>query len=320
MSLVNEVLRQLDNRSSLPEHSMPLQALVVNNKKSINFFRILFILLITILASIISAQWFYQQPLLNLFSTPQATEKTSEITKATAEPIVIAVEEAVNSEAIKSEAINSEAPSAVVIAIEDEIGGITANIAAVNIEAVVEGAESLAADLNRGATELIQIQRVEVPGLKQYQLALKAYKRKQSTTALYWINLAIAEQANEKYQLLKARVYLQQNDGDSFYELVLQQADNHSLSWYQLVAPGLQIFSYHELSNTYYTQLIKQQPKQVKWQLAMALNFSKLKQFDKTTEVYQSLLQSSLLSNKQRQWLAIQSRRLNENKAIVNGS
>jgi hypothetical protein len=100
----------------------------------------------------------------------------------------------------------------------------------------------------------------------------------------------------------------------------LQQADNHSLSWYQLVAPGLQIFSYHELSNTYYTQLIKQQPKQVKWQLAMALNFSKLKQFDKTTEVYQSLLQSSLLSNKQRQWLAIQSRRLNENKAIVNGS
>jgi tetratricopeptide (TPR) repeat protein len=317
MSLVNEVLRQLDNRSSLPVNSMPLQALMVSNdKKSVNYFKIIFFLLITILASIITVQLFFDVPLTNLLFHQQTTEKTvikiapqsEAIALPTIEIEAISVTPSVLAKNLESKSIetkSSEASHAVIATI---------------VEVVAEDTQSLDSEATQLSDEIVQIQRIEVPGLKQYQLALKSYKKNESAMALHWVNLAIELEAIEKYQLLKARIYLQQKDGESFYNLVLQQANNHSLSWHRLVAPGLQIFSYHDLSNKYYTQLIKQQPQLVKWQLAMALNYSKLEEFDKTKALYQSLLQSSLLSTKQRQWLVSQARRLNENKVVVNGS
>ena len=159
---------------------------------------------------------------------------------------------------------------------------------------------------------IVAIKKVEVAGKYHYQRAIKEYKQQRYTSSLISINRAIGESEDEKYQVLKARILLKQQDNLGFVQFIQQQSDNTSLNWFQLVAPGLQLLSYYDLSNQYYVQLIKQQPESIKWSLAMALNYSKLNQIDKTLGIYQSLLQSSLLSKKQKKWILSQIRSMDQ--------
>jgi hypothetical protein len=64
--------------------------------------------------------------------------------------------------------------------------------------------------------------------------------------------------------------------------------------------------------------LVKQQPNEVKWQLAMALNFSKLGLDKKTYAIYENLLKSSLLTYKQQRWIVTRLERMQQVGVIIN--
>jgi hypothetical protein len=163
-----------------------------------------------------------------------------------------------------------------------------------------------------------RITAVKNIGLQHYQLSLRAYKNKQTSVALSRIDLALAAEKKDEYLRLKVRILMQKGNGDELYRFVLAQNDNESLNWFQLVAPSLQLYAYYDLSNKYYSKLIKQQPNDVKWLLAMALNYSKLEQNEKTYSIYKNLLNSSLLTDKQQSWIAKRLGRIAQSKVAIN--
>jgi hypothetical protein len=164
----------------------------------------------------------------------------------------------------------------------------------------------------------VNITVVKNVGFKYYQLSLRAYKNKQTSVALSWIDLALAAAKKDEYLRLKLRILMQKEDRAELHRFVLAQHDNTSLNWFQLVAPSLQMYSYYDLSNKYYSELIKQQPNDVKWQLAMALNYSKLEQIEKTYSIYKNLMNSSLLTYKQQKWIVKRLSRMEQGKVAIN--
>jgi tetratricopeptide (TPR) repeat protein len=164
----------------------------------------------------------------------------------------------------------------------------------------------------------VNITVVKNVGFKYYQLSLRAYKNKQTSVALSWIDLALAAAKKDEYLRLKLRILMQKEDRAELHRFVLAQHDNTSLDWFQLVAPSLQMYSYYDLSNKYYSELIKQQPNDVKWQLAMALNYSKLEQIEKTYSIYKNLMNSSLLTYKQQKWIVKRLSRMEQGKVAIN--
>jgi len=304
MSLINEVLSQIDHRSSMPVKPLPLQALMVDKKK-VNYIKIIFFIIIFMLVILISMQWYYQSSLIDLvFSSTDKENRRYDVYESDSSIVETNVKGKADIFETVEVSIKNENP----IKVNEEISElIVKNTGKSNtLPLTIESPSLPIAETTKLSNEIVKINPVLIPGLKQYKLALKAYKKKKNTLALHWVDLAIEEDMSERYLLLKARIYIQKNDADGFYNFVLNNSDNHSLSWYQLIAPGLQMFSYHQLSNKYYEKLVKNQPRQVKWKLAMALNYSKLGAFDKRQAIYQSLLESSLLSSKQRQWLVSQ--------------
>jgi hypothetical protein len=152
----------------------------------------------------------------------------------------------------------------------------------------------------------IEITKVSIAGDVSYQQAIKEYKQRRYAAALNNIDSAINDSQKEKYQIFKARILLKLNDGVKFLAFIQQYPENSSLNWFQFVAPGLQLFSYYELSNQYYLRLIKKQPSNIKWPLAMALNYKNLDEVAKTRDIYRTLLKSSSISMNQKKWITSQ--------------
>ena len=189
----------------------------------------------------------------------------------------------------------------------------------VNKESVQHEAlnQILAISVDNSLSEEANITTVKNAGFKHYQLALRAYKQKYSEVALTWINLALSEEPKEEYLRLKVRILMQQGLGSEIYTLAIEQANNTNLSWFELIAPSLQMYSFYELSNKYYAELIKQQPNETKWQLAMALNYSKLGRNDRTIAMYQNLLTSTLLTYRQKKWITSRLEKMNPSEVAV---
>jgi len=343
MSLVNDVLRQLDSRTTAPDHRRilhpPLD--VTEGASSVSAQGIskkIFLMVIIVLTVIIVSQRVYQKPLLNLFASSidaGIAEINNTMTGPVSEPSIkvasiraVAVNEfkpadntvklvdsaIFETKAIKSDRLTptpldstySESKPKLVKASNISssiVKTLTSNTKHFNVtEAKVTEAK---------ATDVAIIKAIEIPGLVEYEFALKSYQQKRFHRALEWINLAIIENKLEKFLILKARIFLQQKNADALYKFALLNSTITTQSWFELMAPSLQILSYHELSNQYYAQLIVQQPKMIKWQLAMALNYSKLGDNHKTFAIYKKVLNSPLASARQKQWLESQIVRLN---------
>lgn len=332
MSLVNDVLRQLETNSSQPYKGMPLQPLMatesVERNKWIHFS---FLALIVFLLIIITLQVFYKNsamfevgghdvvaPELTKIVAPELTRMdVPEITKIIA-PVS------------KPPSMKNELPESL---------PITAPI--VLPKQRIEKTEDLASDLlqhkslkhesvkhetvskkptspvDNSLAEEANITSVKNAGFKHYQLALRAYKQKHSEAALTWVNLALSEEPKEEYLRLKVRILMQQGLGNEIYKLAIEQANNTNLSWFELIAPSLQMYSFYELSNKYYAELITQQPNETKWQLAMALNYSKLGKNDRTIAIYQNLLQSTLLTYRQKKWITSRLENMNTSEVAI---
>ena len=150
---------------------------------------------------------------------------------------------------------------------------------------------------------------------KEYQIALRHFIDGNITESNRIIKHVLESSATSEYLGLQARIYIKQDDANGFYDLVKQHSDNNSIDWYKLVAPGLQLFSYYDLSNQYYDELVKIEPKEIRWQLAIALNHLRLDKEDKALAIYHKLYQSKQTSNRQKQWLKNKIKRLSLNKA-----
>lgn len=336
MSLVNDVLRQLDNRQQTPEQLMPLQSLRLDNnaKNTISIQNIL-VCIGLLLIAILLLQLFYQQPLSKLIFSESIPEIVPQILPLglvvsaevgsvgstsnfdVLDGIVdkdVRVEDVLLEKVLVAELQTEEALPASIVGIKssENIGVMPTKVVRVNTVANTTDQQPIESEA--------KIRIVEVAGLKQYQLALKAYKKKQSAIAMTWINQAIEKNSDEKFLILKARIFMQQGDSNGLQGFVLNQSENGSLAWFQHVAPGLQMFGFYKLSNQYYSQLITRQPKQIKWRLAMALNYSRLGLESKSYAIYQALSGSSLLSRQQKQWIDSQLNRIKSDKVVMNGS
>ena len=347
MSLVNDVLRQLETNNSQPYKGMPLQPLMatetVERNKWIHFS---FLALIVFLLIIISVQVFYKNsallevsrydvvaplqtkkivPELTKIVVPEITQTMAPVSKSSSmknelpetlpiiTPIVLPEQRVENTEILVSDFLQHESAK------QEPLKQESVNKESVNKEPVQHEAlnQISTISVDNSLSEEVNITTVKNAGFKHYQLALRAYKQKYSEVALTWINLALSEEPKEKYLRLKVRILMQQGLGNEIYTLAIEQANNTNLSWFELIAPSLQMYSFYELSNKYYAELIKQQPNETKWQLAMALNYSKLGKKDRTIAMYQNLLTSTLLTYRQKKWITSRLEKMNPSEVAV---
>jgi len=324
MSLVNDVLRELDDRSERPGHGLSFPGLIINKEAAIRRpYQSLLVIIIFILVVILSIQLIYNKPLMQLLFSNLDTNEVSELighefdsVKPEERALVIKSSEHLDdrlelnkSIALKEVRVSEELKQPPIYIEQNPSTSKELNSSLkLKASAKSKAPSKYNAPMPIEVIEesIVAIEKVEVAGKYHYQRAIKEYKQLRYTSALISINSAIGESEDEKYQVLKARILLKQQDNLGFLQFIQQRSDNTSLHWFQLVAPGLQLLSYYELSNQYYLQLIKQQPESIKWPLAMALNYSKLNKIDKTLGIYQKILQSSLLSTKQKKWILSQ--------------
>ena len=347
MSLVNDVLRQLETNNSQPYKGMPLQPLMatetVERNKWIHFS---FLALIVFLLIIISVQVFYENsallgvsgydvvaplqtknitPELTRIVVPEITQTMAPVSKPSSmknelpetlpiiTPIVSPEQRVENTEILVSDFLQHESAK------QEPLKQESVNKESVNKKPVQQEAlnQISTISVDNSLSEEANITTVKNTGFKHYQLALRAYKQKYSEVALTWINLALSEEPKEKYLRFKVRILMQQGLGNEIYTLATEQANNTSLSWFELIAPSLQMYAFYELSNRYYAELIKQQPNETKWQLAMALNYSKLGKKDKTIAMYQNLLTSTLLTYRQKKWITSRLEKMNPSEVAI---
>lgn len=354
MSLVNDVLRQLDSGSSAPQKLLPLHPMTADEpvrKKQI--IRVLFSTVVVFLLLVIILQIFYKESIVDIFTPNKSAEikqveavisqEKERLEKVRLEPDILepklikidspVVSNAQNKTAIAASKVESrKIENSKIESSKAERSKLKEKTTSLE-KALVNKPEQLEqpktnVQLQTQAPKQIQarefqsakIKTVENPGFKEYQLALRSYKNKQNITALSWIDEAIVKDKKDEYLRLKVRILSQLGNGEELRQFVLNNNDNTSLAWFQLVAPSLQISSYYELSNAYYSELVRQQPNEVKWKLAMALNYSKLGLDEKTYSTYKDLLGSALLTNKQKKWIASRLERIEQGGGVSNES
>jgi tetratricopeptide (TPR) repeat protein len=346
MSLVNDVLRDLNGRRELPEHGLSFPGLINNKETEVKRpYQGLLLIVSFTLVVVLSIQLIYKKPISQILSpdnasdsrndfvtistdniTPDAAQVNTGVLKTNAIASINAVE---SIDAVKPADVVEVQPLSMVNRndLDYEIDLIKDNMQKAVVQEAVLNREVVQKEISIAIMEddknsiikkqaaikhVVEITKVSIAGDFNYQRAIKEYKQQRFSAALASINSAIKESQDEKIKVFKARILLKQKDAVGFLNFIQQQSKNSSLNWFQLVAPGLQLLSYYELSNQYYSQLIKKQPENIKWPLAMALNYSKLNQQDKTQGIYQSLLKSSLLSMKQKKWILSQVQNMNK--------
>lgn len=315
MSLVNDVLRQLDSSSEKPNKALPLHPLVADEpvrKKQI--LRILFPIVIGFLLLVLLLQTFYKESIFDIFMTAKSPELQQEVIVASNAADKAELRTA--DQTVRKESKNIEKESSEVKNKEQAVEKPLVNKAAKQIQAESEVQEPVKV----GEFQPAKIKTIENPGFKEYQLALRSYKNKQNKSALAWIDLAIVERKKSEYLRLKIRILSQLGNSEELRKFVLANKDHTDIEWFELVAPSLQMHGFYELSNNYYAELVMQQPNEVKWRLAMALNYSKLGLNKQTYSIYKNLLESNLLTNKQKQWIASRLERMDQSGGVSSGS
>jgi len=310
MSLINDVLRQLDSKpsSNAGMHSILPSALITeNNEQSKTRFVIAAAGILLLLVYI--SQLMLGRP---LFSSPAIAAKTDipEVLTTNIVPLKVTNLNIISDkESALLDDISLPAKDKVVIDNKTETSIVEDNeAAAINKSSLVPSTNQLSEPV------VISIQEERWEEI-EYQTALRHFIGGNIAESDRIIKRVLKSSITNEYLGLQARIYIKQEDASAFYELVKQHPDNNDIDWYKLVAPGLQLFSYYHLSNQYYYSLIKVEPGEIRWQLAIALNHIRLDKEDKALAIYNKLYQSKQTSNRQKQWLGNKIKRLSLNKA-----
>lgn len=322
MSLINDVLRQVDNRNKIKDEiSSFLPVALIPKKNNRDISRWLLIVASVLLILIYVFHLVVNKPLFNnvvipppivtdftppvdiddayidltlnlsgddLFQEPKAIH-VSERLVAYVEPVIIAP-------VTKSRISNDQAAKPKAKVSRDHVIPAKTDVSIVK-------EISIKRSKNKSESE------------KGYQSALGYFINGNIERSNAIIKQVLLESSSEEYLSLQARIFLKKKDANSFYDLVKTHPENNSLAWYKLIAPGLQLFSYYHLSNQYYYALINIEPEQIRWQLAVALNHLRLGKEDKAIAIYRDLSQSSQVSSRQKQWLIRKIERLTLSKA-----
>jgi hypothetical protein len=349
MSLINDVLRQVDSRSNAKgEMAYFLPTALTPKKDSRNTSKIFFLVVSSLLVLFYIFQLIVNKPLFNNDVDYSST------TTHSISPVVgsIASADIVDADIVSivpSEMYDLDIEAGDSIKIKEQYEPISLDIlnpnqepvkiserlvayAEPDISALIVPAEVVSTPAVR--TKVVQPRAVtapvsqskayspvvvkaqnEVVGDKEYQRALGYFISGDIEKSDSLIKQVLAENKTEESLALQARIFIKKKDADSFYSLVKSNPDNNSITWYKLIAPGLQLFSYYDLSNQYYYALLNIEPEQIRWQLAIALNQVRLGKEDKAIAIYKELSQSDQVSSRQKQWLIRKIERLTLSKA-----
>lgn len=157
------------------------------------------------------------------------------------------------------------------------------------------------AEKNKESVSVIKVK--QDPADQYYRKSLMSLNSGNYLESKLLISDAISIRPDTDYVILKARIFIEENNASGFYDHVTSYSDLRDIEWLKLVAPGLQIFSFSKLSNQYYGYLISREPNVIRWKLALALNYLRLLETDKAIKVYQSLTVSEGISRQQLNWL-----------------
>jgi hypothetical protein len=339
MSLINDVLRQVDANASSKSgivSILPAATIYADGNKNIS--RFLFASVSLLLLLILVLQLVLDKPLSSIFiknssyadAPLQQYQPVGIVPTTKADPMLILntqnVGLPVNTFLVKEPLAAIEEPLVIApklviaakpkVSIEPKLNAKNIAVKTLVVQPIPE--RSISQPVTARGSVVGQSVTVSsqpaVEGEKEYQDALRFFINENIPAADQFIKLALKKNSLEKYYSLQARIYIKQKDSASFYALVKDNPESTSLDWFKLIAPGLQFFSYYQLSNKYYYSLIKIEPEQIRWQLAIALNYQRLGNSEKAISTYHQLYQSERVSNQQKQWLMKKIKRLSDNK------
>jgi hypothetical protein len=335
MSLVNDVLRQVDSRSNVKDEisSFLPVALIPKNNRNISklFFMIVsgFLILIYIVQLVMNKPLFSHAvavtapasfvsdknynagiDIIAITDLPQKPELIH-----VSEKLVTPVETVASVEVVASVQVMQEKSVQSLPPKSKAVKSKATKPQAIKSQAIKSQATNSQPVSAKVDNSMVIKAQNKIEGEKEYQQALSYFISGNIKKSDYMLKQALLKNSSEKYLSLQARIFIKQKDADSFYRLVKTYPENNSLDWYKLIAPGLQLFSYYHLSNQYYYALIKIEPEQVRWQLAVALNQLRLGKEDKAIAIYRELSQSAQVSSQQKQWLIRKIERLTLSKA-----
>ena len=348
MSLINDVLRQLDSKpnGNVEISSILPSTLITDNNENNESSKIQLIIAVVgiSLLLIYISQLMLGRPLFSSqISSPQAIAPqmvtsqaivsqriapqviSSKIVPAKVDPPELittkkVAAETVTPEIVAVEIVAQQVTSPSVLSDQDAalLSGASSpvidNVPADNkVDSIIQS--SVVPMTKQGSDAVVISIQEESWEEKDYQTALRHFIGGNITESDRIIKRVLESSITSEYLGLQARIYIEKNNAIDFYELVKQHPDNNNIDWYKLVAPGLQLFSYYHLSNQYYYSLMKIEPEEIRWQLAVALNHIRLDEEDKALTIYNKLYHSKQTSNRQKQWLGNKIKRLSLHKA-----
>lgn len=309
MSLVNDVLRQIDQKSHSQERvkaALPLSLQHISNNRDKTQ---LFILSLTALIVVVY--------LLQLSFTGFINKDEAQVNRLESLQIINNKEpslEVTDSEIIEPVILASlvDTPKVKMIAAVEELPVEKPQSEPIHISPMPVKKIAIS---TRKLKETIVFKKASNPEEVLYQEALGYFISGDIDKSERILKNTLDENTKGKYLELQARIHMERKDANSFYQLVKKYPENNSTSWYKLIAPGLQLFSYYHLSNQYYDALIKIEPNQIQWQLAVALNYTRLGENRKSVTIYERLASSDGVSDRQKKWLIKKIKRLTLSKA-----
>lgn len=302
MSLINDVLKQVDRKPSgraslLTIRSLPNTVDDSNSKvPSVLFLAVLFLLSMAIIFQILSGK-----SIAFLFNSQADVIENQE------KSMIVDVLNGHNTEEvidIHDDVVISTMP--VARGYEESNENQTENKKEVKVKlGFVENQK----DQSYPVESLVEVTQDEAN--YYYQKSLLSLNSGRVKNSENLINNAINLRADIKYLVLKARVLIELKKPKQFYDHIIKYSHLRNSEWLKIAAPGLQIFSFNQLSNTFYYFLIELEPRNIQWKLALALNFLRLNEPNKALAIYQALTKTEGVSQQQLVWLNRKIRQLN---------
>lgn len=155
-----------------------------------------------------------------------------------------------------------------------------------------------------------------------YNKSLSYFKNKQYAQSIDSIRKAIKFQGREKYYLLLLRNYLKTQDKQRFLsEISIQKFS--SLAWLSSVASGLYMFSEYSSAEIYFSKVVSLSSKNMRWKIAQAINYESGKKLLEAKKIYQLILVDNTISLQQRRQIETKYQQIEEqliNKGANDGS
>lgn len=184
---------------------------------------------------------------------------------------------------------------------------------------VIKSKASQTKQVTRKPKQQKTVKKTRKTGIDEYNKALAHYNRSEFSQAIHWANQAIAESKKEPYVQLLLRSHLANRNKSSF----VSTANGHdytSYAWLSIKASGMHLFDEHHQAIEAFKALIGKGQNTEKWKIALALSYESVGEIHNAKSVYQNLLDKHLLSGGQKRQVKNKLSQLSDNKEKQHGS